>query len=105
LSGAEPWTLLKKKQKYLEMCWRRMEIIWTDCVKNEVLCEVKEEKISNKQYKEGRLNWICYFMRRNCLLKQVTEKTGGTVKRGRRCKQLLDDRMQKIKYCRLKRKH
>jgi hypothetical protein len=42
-------TLRKLDQKYLEKfemwCWRRVEkISWTDRVKNEVLCRVKEER-------------------------------------------------------------
>ena len=48
LYGAETWTLLKADQKYLESfemwCWRRMEISWTDRVRNEVLHRVKEER-------------------------------------------------------------
>ena len=39
LYGAETWTLQKVDEKYLERfemyCWRRMEIIWTDGVRNE----------------------------------------------------------------------
>jgi hypothetical protein len=49
LYGAEMWTLWKVDQKYLESfemwCWRRMEkISWTNCVRNEVLHRVKEER-------------------------------------------------------------
>jgi hypothetical protein len=49
LYGAETWTLRKEDLKYLESfetwCWRRMEISWTDCVRNEeVLHRVKEER-------------------------------------------------------------
>jgi hypothetical protein len=48
LYGAETWTLQKVDQKSLESfemwCWRRMEISWTDRVKNEeVLHRVKED--------------------------------------------------------------
>jgi hypothetical protein len=36
--GAVTWTLRKADQKCLERfemyCWRRMEISWTDCVRN-----------------------------------------------------------------------
>ena len=36
--GAETWTLRKTDQKCLEhfemWCWRRMEISWTDCLRN-----------------------------------------------------------------------
>jgi hypothetical protein len=39
-----------------------------------------------------KANWIGHIMRRNCLLKHIIEgKIGGTRRRGRRAKQLLDD--------------
>jgi hypothetical protein len=49
LYGAETWMLRAVDQKYLESfgvwCWRRMEIIWTDHVRNEeVLLRVKEQR-------------------------------------------------------------
>jgi hypothetical protein len=49
LYGAETWTLRKVDKNYLESsriwCWRRMEkISWADCVKNEVLHRVKEDR-------------------------------------------------------------
>jgi hypothetical protein len=49
LYDAETWILRKVDQKYLESfevwCWRRMEISWTDRVRNEeVLHRVKEER-------------------------------------------------------------
>jgi hypothetical protein len=49
LCGAETWTLGKVDQKYLESfemwCWRRMEISWTERVRNEeVLHRVKQER-------------------------------------------------------------
>jgi hypothetical protein len=38
LYGAETWTLRTVDRKYLESsemwCWRRMEISWTDCMRN-----------------------------------------------------------------------
>jgi len=47
--GAENWTLLKVYQKYLESfrtwCWRRIEISWANCVRNEeILGRVEEER-------------------------------------------------------------
>jgi hypothetical protein len=46
--GAETWTLRKADQKCLERfemwCCRRMEISWTDCVRNEVLRGIKVER-------------------------------------------------------------
>jgi hypothetical protein len=57
LCGAEIWTLRKVAHKHTGSfeiwCWRRVEkIIWTDRVKNEVLCRVKEYPTWNKK-KEG----------------------------------------------------
>jgi hypothetical protein len=43
--------------------------------------------------------WIGHILRRNCLLKHVTEeKVEGTRRRGRRHKQLLDDLKEKRGY-------
>ena len=49
LYGAETWTLRVTVQKHLESfemwCWRRMEISWTDHVRNEeVLLKVNEHR-------------------------------------------------------------
>jgi hypothetical protein len=61
LYDAETWTLRKVDQKYLESsemwCWRRIEISWTDRVRNaEVLHRVKErKKIPRTIKKKGRL--------------------------------------------------
>jgi hypothetical protein len=49
LYGAETWMLQAADQKHLESfemwCWRRMEIIWTDYVRNEeVLLRVNEQR-------------------------------------------------------------
>jgi hypothetical protein len=58
--GAETWTLQKVNQIYLESsemwCWRKMEISWTNYVRNEeVLHRSRRTGISYIQYKEGRL--------------------------------------------------
>ena len=41
LYGAETWTPRAADQKYLESfkmwCWRRMEVSWTDHVRNEIV--------------------------------------------------------------------
>jgi hypothetical protein len=112
LYGAETWTLRKVDQKYLESfemwCWRRMEISWTDCVRNEeVLHRVKEERNILHTIKRRKANWIGHILRRNCLLKHVIEgKLEGriemTERLGRRRKQLLDDLKGKRRYCKLK---
>jgi hypothetical protein len=54
-----------------------------------------------------KANWIGHILRRNCLLKHVIEgKLEGRIeitgRRGRRCKQLLDDLKEKRRYCKLK---
>jgi hypothetical protein len=57
---------------------------------------VKEERSSLHAIKKSNANWIGNILRRNCLLKHVTEgKMEGWIgvsgRRGRRSKQLLDD--------------
>jgi hypothetical protein len=57
--------------------------------------------------KRRKANWIGHILRRNCLLKHVTEgKLEGRIevtgRRGRRRKQLLDDLKEKRRYCKFK---
>jgi hypothetical protein len=88
-------------QKYPEnfemLCWRKMEISWTDRVRNEeVLQRAKEERNILHTIRRRNAKKIGHISRRNCLLKHVIEgKLGGRIKvigrRGRRRKQLLDD--------------
>jgi hypothetical protein len=78
LCGAENWTLRKVDQKYLESfemwCCRRMEkITWTDHVKREVLQRVNVERNVVQTIKRRKANWVGHILRRNWLLKQVTE--------------------------------
>jgi hypothetical protein len=79
LYGAETWTLRKVDQKYLESfemwCWRRMEISWTDRLRNkEVLHRVKEERNILHTVQRRNANWIGHILRRKCLLKHVIEE-------------------------------
>jgi hypothetical protein len=72
------------------------KISWTDRLRNEVLCRVKEERNIIHTVKSRKANWIGYILRRNCLIKHVIEgKREGRVKemgrRGRRHKQLLNN--------------
>jgi hypothetical protein len=65
---------------------------------------VKEERNILRTMKGRKSNWIGHTLRRNCLLKHVSEakieRTGR--RRRRRCKQLLDDFKEKRRYCKLK---
>jgi hypothetical protein len=78
LYDAEIWTLRAVDQKHLESsemwCWRRMEISWTDHVRNEeALLRVKEQTNILQEISKRKANWIGHIVRRNCLLRQVTE--------------------------------
>jgi hypothetical protein len=65
-------------------------------VRNEgVLRRIKEERNILQTVKGRKADWIGHILRRNCLLKQVFEgKVEGTGRRGRRYKQLLDNRKE-----------
>ena len=75
LYGAETWTLRKVDEKYLESfemwCWRMMEISSTDHVRDEVLYRVKEERNILHTIRIRKTDWICYILRRCCLLKHI----------------------------------
>jgi hypothetical protein len=109
LHSAETWTPRKLDQKHLDRfemwCWRRMEnISWTDRINNEaVLHRVKEERNILHTIRRRKANWIGHILRRNCLLSHIIEgKIIGTRRRGRRCKQLLDDLKEARRYRKLK---
>jgi hypothetical protein len=113
LYGAETGTLRAVDQKHMESfkmwCWRRMEkIIWTEHVrKEEVLLRGKEQRYILHEISKGKANSIGHILCRNCLLQWVIEGKikGGievTGRRGRRCKKLLDDLKERIRYSHLK---
>jgi hypothetical protein len=99
-------------QKHLESfemwCWRRMEISWTDHVRNgEVLLRVKEQRNILHEISKRNANWISHSLRRNCLVQHVIEGKikGGievTGKRGRIRRKLLDDLNERRGYSHLK---
>ena len=100
LYGAESGTLRAVDQLQLESfemwCWRRMEISWTDHVRNEVLLIVEEQRNILHEISQRKANWIGHILCRNCLLQRVIEGKikGGielTGRRGRRRGRLLDD--------------
>jgi hypothetical protein len=69
----------------------------------EVLQRVKEERNILHTIKSKKANWIGHILRRNCLLQHVIEgNVEGTGRRGRRCKQLLDDLRETRGYWKLK---
>jgi hypothetical protein len=77
-------------------CWKRMEVSWTDRLKNWVLRRaMKERNIVHTTWRR-KLNWIGYTLQRNCLIKHVVlGKIEGTRRGGRKRKQLLDDLKEK----------
>jgi len=84
------------------------KISWTDHVRNEdVLLRVKEQRNILHVIRKRKANWIGHILRRNCLLRQVTEGKiqGGievTGRRGRRRRNLLDDLKERRRYSHLK---
>jgi len=73
-----------------------MEISWTDCVRDEVLNIVKEERNIVHTVIRRKANWIGRIWRRNCLLKNVIEgkieeRMEVTGRRAKRSKLLQDD--------------
>jgi hypothetical protein len=83
----------------LEMwCWGRMvKTNWTDRVRHkELLRNVEEQRNVLHKIDRKNANWIGHTLHRNCLLKHVTRvnkegKIEVKGRRGRRCKQLLDE--------------
>ena len=88
--------------------WGRMEkISWVDRVRSEVLQSVKEENKYTQTIERKKANWIGLVLRRNCLLKYVTEgKIEGRIevkeRRRRRRKQQLDNLKEKRGHWKLK---
>jgi len=90
--------------------WRRMEKnISTDRVKKMSIITLSEKEDRNipREMKRRKANLIRHILRRNCLIKHVTEeKIKGRVevtgRQGRRCKQLLHDLKERRGYWKLK---
>jgi len=75
--------------------------------KKEVLQRVKKDRNVQHTTKRRKNNWTSHMLRRNCLLKHVTEgkmegKLVVTGRRGRRSKQLLNELQEKTGYWKLK---
>jgi hypothetical protein len=76
LYGAEIGTLWRVDQKYLESfamgCSIRMEISWTDHVRNEeALQRVKEDMTILQTTQRRKPNCIGHILRRTCLQKHI----------------------------------
>jgi hypothetical protein len=73
-----------------------MAILFLQCLSEEVLLRVKEQRNILLEISKQKANWTGHNLRRNCLLQRVLEGRikGGvevTGRRGRRRKKLLDD--------------
>jgi replicative superfamily II helicase len=82
--------------------WRKTS--WADNVKNEEVLRRAKEKGNILQTIKMKANWISHNLRRNCILKHVTEEKievwiEVTGRRGRKRKQLLDDLKEIRAYC------
>ena len=79
LCGAESWAVWWNEQKQLEAfemwVWRRIERVkWTDKINNAVVLErVGEGRIMLELIRQRKRNWLCHWLKRNCLLKDALE--------------------------------
>jgi hypothetical protein len=82
------------------------KISWTDRVNHEAVTRrLKEKRNILHTIRRRKANWIGHILRRNCLLKHITEgKIIWTRRPGRRRKQLLDDLKEVRRYWNLKEK-
>jgi len=84
--GAETSENRSQCLESVEICWAKMEISWTDFMKNEhVLHRVEEERNILYSVNRRKANQIGYILRRDCLLKHFSEgKIWGTGRRWKR---------------------
>ena len=111
LYGSETWTLRQNEKKRLEASemwiWRRMESVkWTDKIKNAVVLErVGIGRIMLELIKMRKGNWLCHWLRRNCMLKDAVEvMVNGKKVHSRRRYQMIDNIMINGLYEDMKRK-
>ena len=72
-------------------------------MRNEVLLRVSQQRNILHEIRKRKANWIGHILRRNCLLKEVTEgKIKGRIEVTRRRKKLLDDLGDRRGYSNLK---
>ena len=109
--GAETWTLRKNEQKRLEafemwVCRRMERVKWRDKIKNAVVLEREEEgRTMLELIRKRKRNWLGYWPRRNCLLKDVLEGlVNGKNVCARRRYQMIDNIMINGLYADTKRK-
>jgi hypothetical protein len=87
-------------------CWRRVEISWTDHVRNRSISKSKEGQDTLHTIKIRKANLIGHIWRRNCFLKYVAEgkierRIEVVGRRVRRYKQLRDDLKETREYWKL----
>jgi len=56
-------------------CWRRMEISWTDYVRNELLHRIKVDRNILYTITRRKVNWIGHILCRNCLLNTLLKES------------------------------
>jgi hypothetical protein len=83
------------------------KIGWADCVRDEVLRRVKEERNTLHAIKESNANWIGHILCTNFLLKyfieeEIERRIEGKRRRGRRRKHILDRVNKANRYWNLK---
>ena len=64
-------TTESRSESFEMWCWRGVEIIWTNHMRNEVLQRVKEERNILQTIKWRKSNWIGHIFCRNCLLNHI----------------------------------
>ena len=87
--------------------WRRIKRVkWTDKIKNAVVLErAGEGRIMLELMKKRKINWLGYWLRRNCLLKDALEgMVNGKKVLSRRRYQMIDNIMVNELYEDTKRK-
>jgi hypothetical protein len=92
---------------YSDRCCRFLKVNWCTIMKNVILRSVKEEGMILQKIKWRKANRIGYIWRRHCLLNRIVEgkkeeDIEGTKRRGRICRQLLNNLKKTRSYWKLK---
>jgi len=60
-------------ERFEMWCCRKMNICWTDRVRDEVLQIGREERNNLQTIKRRMVNWIGHILGTNCILKHIIE--------------------------------